>query len=119
MPYNEKDKDECTAIWLKYEKSHEYLLRKSLVSRVNKYWKFYLGDQWTGLKRGNEELPMMNIIKPIVKYKVSTISQNAMIANYSDASAMSGSEHQAIYKELNRRFSQSWEKAKMTDVWRL
>ena len=119
MAYNEKDKEECTAIWLKYQKSHDYMLRKGLVSKVNKFWKFYLGDQWTGLKHGNEELPMMNIIKPIVKYKVSTISQNAMIANYSDASARSGSEHQAIYKELNRRFSQSWEKAKMTDVcWR-
>lgn len=119
MSYGEKDEKECTEIWLKYRKSHDYMLQKSLPSKVDKYWRFYLGDQWRGLKRGNEELPMMNIIKPIVKYKVSTISQNAMIANYSDASAMAGSEHQAIYKELNRRFSQSWEKAKMTDVcWR-
>lgn len=119
MPRNEKDQKECTEIWLKYEKSHDYLLKKGLISKVNKYWKFYLGDQWAGLKKGNEELPTMNIIKPIVKYKVSTISQNAMIANYSDASASEGAEHQAIYKELNRRFSQSWEKSKMTDVaWR-
>lgn len=119
MAYGDKDKAECTAIWLKYEKSHDYMLRKGLVTKVNKYWKFYLGDQWTGLKRGNEELPTMNIIKPIVKYKVSTISQNAMTANYSDASSNQGAEHQGIYKELNRRFSQSWEKAKMTDVcWR-
>lgn len=119
MAYSDKNEAECTEIWLKYEKSHDYMLRKGLVSRVNKYWKFYLGDQWTGLKKGNEELPTMNIIKPIVKYKVSTISQNAMIANYSDASSNSGAEHQGVYKELNRRFSQSWEKAKMTDVcWR-
>ena len=119
MRQGDKDQKECTTIWRKYEKSHEYLLRKGLISKVNKYWKFYLGDQWTGLKKGNEELPTMNIIKPIVKYKVSTISQNAMIANYSDASASLGAEHQAVYKELNRRFSQSWEKAKMTDVgWR-
>lgn len=119
MAYDDKDKAECTEIWLKYEKSHDYILKKGLISKVNKYWKFYLGDQWTGLKRGNEELPTMNIIKPIVKYKVSTISQNAMTANYSDASSKQGAEHQAIYKELNRRFNQSWEKAKMTDVcWR-
>ena len=119
MAYSDKNEAECTEIWLKYEKSHDYMLRKGLISRVNKYWKFYLGDQWTGLKKGNEELPTMNIIKPIVKYKVSTISQNAMIANYSDASSNSGAEHQGVYKELNRRFSQSWEKAKMTDVcWR-
>lgn len=118
---SERDNNEkiCTEIWNKYRRSHDYLLKKGLISKTDKYWKFYLGDQWTGLKKGNEELPTMNMIKPIVKYKVSTISQNAMIANYSDASANEGAEHQEIYRELNRRFAQSWEKAKMTDVaWR-
>ena len=119
MSYGDKEEKQCTEIWHRYEKSHDYMLRKNLVSKVNKFWRFYLGDQWNGLKNGNEELPMMNIIKPIVKYKVSTISQNAMIANYSDASSKEGAEHQAVYKELNKRFALSWEKAKMTDVgWR-
>lgn len=119
MADRDVDKIECTAIWAKYEKSHDYMQKKGLVKKTDKYWRFYLGDQWTGLKKGNEELPTMNFIKPVVKYKVSTISQNAMIANYSDASANEGKEHQGVYKELNRRFSQSWEKAKMTDVcWR-
>lgn len=119
MSEREENGKICTDIWNKYEQSHDYLLKKGIISKTDKYWKFYLGDQWTGLKRGSEELPTMNMIKPIVKYKVSTISQNAMIANYSDASANSGAEHQEIYRELNRRFSQSWEKAKMTDVaWR-
>lgn len=119
MSQIDKNTEECTTIWRKYEASHQYMLKKGVPERTNKYWKFYLGNQWDGLKRGNEELPTMNMIKPIVKYKVSTVSQNAMIANYSDASANSGAEHQDIYRELNRRFSQSWEKAKMTSVgWR-
>ena len=119
MSEREDSKKVCTDIWNKYEKSHDYMLKKGIISKTDKYWKFYLGDQWSGLKRGNEELPTMNMIKPIVKYKVSTISQNAMIANYSDASANEGAVHQEIYRELNRRFAQSWEKAKMTDVaWR-
>ena len=119
MPEKDKKKIESTDIWLKWQKSHDYMQKKGLISKTNKFWKFYLGDQWTGLKKGNEDLPTMNMIKPIVKYKVSTISQNAMIANYSDASANEGAVHQGIYKEFNRRFSQSWEKAKMTDVcWR-
>lgn len=119
MDMKNESKIEYTDIWKKYQKSHDYMMKKGIVSRTNKYWNFYLGNQWIGLKKGNEDLPTMNIIKPIVKYKVSTISQNAMIANYSDASANAGAEHQEIYKEFNRRFSQSWEKAKMTDVcWR-
>lgn len=119
MREHNESEENYTEIWLKYQKSHDYMQKKGIVSRTDKHWKFYLGDQWTGLKKGNEDLPTMNLIKPVVKYKVSTISQNAMIANYSDASANEGSEHQGIYKEFNRRFSQSWEKAKMTDVcWR-
>lgn len=119
MEGKNESKIEYTDIWLKYQKSHDYMMKKGIVSKTNRYWNFYLGEQWVGLKKGREELPTMNIIKPIVKYKVSTISQNAMIANYSDASASEGAEHQGVYKEFNRRFSQSWEKAKMTDVcWR-
>ena len=34
------------------------------------------------IKSGGEELPILNIIKGIVKYKVSTVAQNTMSAVY-------------------------------------
>lgn len=118
MPEKDPREIKVNDIWLKYEASHDYMMRKQLVDKVNKFWSFYLGDQWIGLKRGNEELPSMNFIKPIVKYKVSTVSQNSLVANFSDASDDEESENVEIYRELNRRFAQSWDKAKMgTIAW--
>lgn len=105
---------ETTDIYNKYYASHEYMLKKGLVKKTNKNWDMYLGYQWRGLQTGGEELPMMNVIKPIIKYKVSTIAQNAMTANFTDAK--SRDEMTDLFKMLNEKFDQSWEKAKMDDV---
>lgn len=104
-------------IWNKYETCKDYVNKKSLVTSTNKYWNFYLGKQWEGCQT-RDELPFMNLIKPVVKYKVSTVSQNNVIANYSDAL---GREDMAeVYKQLNKVFSACWEKAEMdTNVWKL
>lgn len=110
---------EITAIWRKYETCRDYMVKKGIVERTNLNWRFYLGDQWYGMKNG-ETLPTMNFIKPIVKYKVSVISQNSLVANFSDASAERGAESSAVFREFNRRFSMSWEKAKMSSFsWKL
>jgi len=101
-------------IWVKYQKSHDYIQEKGIVSKTDKNWSMYIGDQWKGLNSNGQKLPILNIIKPVIKYKVSTIAQHAMTANFSDAS--SKPEYQGIYTELNRRFAQSWEKAKMDTV---
>ena len=71
-----------TDIWQKYEKCKEYADKKSIVSKTERNWNFYIGNQWKGLKSGGEDLPMMNFIKPIVQYKVSSVAQNAMTAVY-------------------------------------
>ena len=105
-------------IWRKYERCKDYLLRKSLVTSTNKYWNFYLGDQWNGLESGGEELPTMNFIKPIVKHKVSTVCQNNTVVNYSDT--MGKDDLAEVYKTLSQIFSACWEKAEMdTNVWNM
>ena len=55
-----------TDIWLKYRKSHDYMQLKRIVSKTDRNWQFYIGNQWVGMKTGGEDLPSMNIIKPIV-----------------------------------------------------
>ena len=73
-----------TEIWQKYEKCKNYMDGKSIVSKTERNWNFYIGRQWEGIKTGGQELPMLNFIKPIVQYKVSSVAQNAMTAVYSD-----------------------------------
>lgn len=103
-------------IWAKYQKGRDYLDKKGLVNKVDRYWNFYLGNQWAGLETGGEELPFENIIKPVCKYKVATVSQNTMTAVYTDMEDRT--EFNNVCKLLGKSFSRFWEKAKMdTLAW--
>ena len=69
-----------TYIWQKYQKGIDYINRINLTNKTDRCHRMYNGDQWHGLKSGGEELPMLNFIKGVVKYKVSTVAQNTMSA---------------------------------------
>ena len=103
-----------TDIWQKYEKCKNYMDGKSIVSKTERNWNFYIGDQWNGIKTGGQELPMLNFIKPIVQYKVSSVAQNAMTAVYSDMDA--NPSLQPVYEKLNKYWAQCWEKSKMNQA---
>jgi hypothetical protein len=91
---------------------------KSVVPKTEKHWRFFVGDQWHGLKSGGEDFPMMNFIKPIVQYKVSSVAQNSMTAVYADMNHRT--ELTEVYEKLNKYWEQCWEKSKMTNVgWRV
>ncbi len=113
-----KNEKQYTEIWRKYEKCKEYMDAKGLVARTNRNWNFYIGKQWEGCNTGGQELPMLNFVKPIVQYKVSSVAQNAMTAMYSD---MDGDINLApIYDKLNKYWAQCWEKAKMNQsAWKV
>ena len=95
---------EPNEIWAKYDKSHDYMQKKGLVSKTNRNWNMYIGNQWDGID-GGADLPSLNFIKPIVKYKVSTIAQHSMTANYADCDARP--EYNDIYRFINSKFAQS------------
>ena len=108
--------DNPTKYWNRYERGMDYIRRKNLITRTNRNWNFYSGNQWEGMESGGEKLPFLNFIKPTIKHKVSTVSQNNMVANYSDAEGRE--ENQEIYDKLNARFSADWEKSNMDmELW--
>lgn len=109
-----KNQKTYTKIWLKYQKCKDYMDKKGLVSKTNECWNFYIGKQWEGCETGGERLPVMNFIKPVIKYKTAIVSQNSMVANYSDIE--NRVENQAIYEALNQNFSKHWEKGKMDSI---
>ena len=114
----EQDKKQKTDIWQKYEKCKSYMEAKSVVTKTEKHWRFFVGDQWHGLKSGGEDFPMMNFIKPIVQYKISTVAQNTMTAVYTDMNHRT--ELAKVYEKLNKYWEQCWEKSKMTNMgWRV
>ena len=103
--------ENMTMIWRKYENCRDYLDRKALITRTDSCWDFYAGDQWKGIQAGGEQLPMLNFIKPVCKYKIATVAQNSLVAVFSDL------EHREEYQKycdlLERDFTKTWEKAKM------
>lgn len=102
----------------RYEKAKNWVQQKQLVSKTKEQYRFYSGDQWHGLETGGEVMPMYNYVKPTVKYKVSTICQNKMSVTYSDAKALD--ENIEIFKAMNIKFAENWEKANMNNIaWKV
>ena len=108
------DTPETTKYWRLYEKGIEYINRKRLIQRTNRNWNFFSGKQWEGIQTGGQELPFLNFIKPVIKHKVSTVSQNNMIAHYSDAEG--NNELAPVYARLDQKFSACWEHSNMDMV---
>jgi len=112
----DEKKNEPSLYWRRFERGKAYIYQKGLIAATNKNWNFYSGNQWEGLQTGGEELPMFNFIKPTIKYKVSTVSQNNMVANFSDAEGRE--DLQPVYEKLNTMFTACWEKANMDlELW--
>lgn len=119
-------------IWNRYNKSKNYMDKKGLVSKTEKHWLMYLGRQWeaTNDSKGMEDLPMMNFIKPTVKYKAATIASTSVTALFSDLNSKQtinlGTTMSPegipvpievpvseVISKMNDLFAISWEKAKM------
>ena len=111
--FGEKPKEPCK-YWRLYEKGIDYINKKQLITRTNKNWNFYSGKQWEGIKANGNDLPFLNFIKPTIKHKVSTVSQNNMVAHFSDAEG--NDELADVYNMLDQKFSASWEQSNMDMV---
>ena len=98
----------------RYNKSKTYMSKKNIFHKTEKNWKMYTGKQWEAVEdsKGMENLPMLNFIKPTIKYKVSTIAQHAVTACFSDLN----NENSEVVSNLNKLFDVSWDKAKMNRV---
>ena len=72
-----------TSIWCLYEKARNYNNMIGIYTDTDKNYRMYNGDQWHGLKAKGIEPVQLNIIKPIVKYKVGTINNNLYLPVYS------------------------------------
>jgi len=105
-----------TPLWNLYEKGRNYNSRQNLYSDTDKNWRMYNGDQWAGLKVKGIEPIQLNIIKPIVKYKVGTINNNLYLPVYSAENFDNEDFKEVAIKTcelLNRYARKVWEKDSM------
>lgn len=98
-------------IWNRFSKSKNYMDKRGILVRTEKNWLMYIGKQWEATQdsQGMEDLPMLNFIKPTVKYKVSSVAATTVTALFSDLNR----QNDDVMSRLNDLFAISWEKGKM------
>ncbi len=67
------DKMHLTEDFERLEKGRSYNRQISLYDTVNRNERFYRGDQWQGVEKGDLPTPVFNLFKRVLNYFVSTI----------------------------------------------
>lgn len=105
--------EQITELWKLYEKGKDYLSKKKVFTETDENYRNYNEDQWDGLESGSIEPITLNIIKPIVKYKVGTINANLFQINYSAENYEDEKfqkEAEKVCELLNKHVARLWER---------
>lgn len=101
-----------TDVWEEYERGKNYNRMQGLYEESKKNHNFYHGNQWEGAQLGDIQPVTLNIIKSIVKYKVSTVNSNSYEPVFNPSAYDTDAERkklQDICKMLTRYVSKVWE----------
>ena len=105
-----------TDSWQLYEKGKNYNNLNNVYTEGKENYDYYHGKQWEGLKRPKQssEPIVLNIVKPIIKYKTNIVNQNdyAIVFNpntYEDEQELEMLQSET--KGLNQFVMKMWEKS--------
>ncbi|NLB81953.1 MAG: hypothetical protein GX800_10185 [Clostridiaceae bacterium] len=110
-----KKNEQLTNEWVLYQRGIDYKNRIGLYQTSQDNNKFFQGDQWQGVESEGLPTPVFNIIKPVIRYKVSTIMQNDVKIVYTCGNATSPNYPQLeqFADVLTKYASTMWERLKM------
>ncbi len=106
---------EFTNDWELYEKGVDFKTRINLYKEVEDNNRFFQGDQWHGVKSEGLPTPVFNIIKPVLRYKVSAVMQNNLKIRYSadNYNEKNSDKMNNVCELLTDKAEQLWEQLKM------
>ena len=105
-----------TPIWGLYEKGRNFHRMTGIYTDTDRNYRMYNGNQWAGAKLGDVEPVQKNVIKPIVKYKISVIHDNLYAINYSSLNYENREFRKTaerVCEMLNNYAARVWEQDKM------
>lgn len=106
----EKDYLNKTQIWQDYEKGVEYLRTRNMYEKNERHWNFFHGKQWENAKLGDIKPVVINVIKPIVKYKTGILNQSSYRVVFSpDYLATNPEEANALCELLSKHVDKIFE----------
>lgn len=105
-----------TNTWNLYEIGKNYNRLNNVYEEGTENYNYYHGRQWEGLKKPNSstEPIVLNIIKPIVKYKVNIVNQNSyqIVFNPNTYETVEELENlRSVTKGLTQFINRMWEKS--------
>ncbi|MBQ4542756.1 MAG: phage portal protein, partial [Clostridia bacterium] len=106
---------EFTNDWELYEKGIDFKNRINLYKEVEDNNRFFQGDQWHGVKSEGLPTPVFNIIKPVIRYKVSAVMQNNIKISYSSENynEKNSEKMNKVCELLTNKAEILWEQLKM------
>ncbi len=108
-------KKDLTTAWQEYQNGIEFKRRIDYYNTVDENYRYFQGEQWGNTQSEGLPTPVFNVIRPVLRYKVSTIMQN-------DTKIMFSAENKGDkdYSQLSEvahlltEYSQTlWDKLKM------
>jgi len=111
-----------TQIWQEYEKGVDYNRSKDLYSKSNRNHKFFYGEQWDGCNSGDIKPITLNVIKPIVKFKLGNIYQNSYAVVFNPNGNFTNVDDvvrvQKLCDKLSENADRIWEEEQIDDIVR-
>ena len=65
-----------TLAWQRYKACADYKNANNYYNTVDENYRYYQGDQWGNTQSNGLPMPVFNVIKPVIRYKISVIMQN-------------------------------------------
>lgn len=109
-----KDKSiqNMTDVFVDYEKGKNYNNTLNLYNKTEQCYDFYHGKQWGQAETGNIQPITLNVIKPIVKYKIGVVKSNQYQVVFNPNTWENTEEYDKLEKichSLNRYVNRIWE----------
>lgn len=118
-----KEEFKTTTSWDLYEIGRNYNRRLNMYQEGKENYDFYHGRQWEGINKPKSQAEpiTMNIVKPIVKYKIGIINQNSYEIVFNPNSYSNQEELQRtkdVARGLTQFVNRTWEKSQSGKIVR-
>ncbi|MCL2837693.1 MAG: hypothetical protein FWE04_01305 [Oscillospiraceae bacterium] len=116
--YNSKTKDRgVSEAWHFYQKGVDYHEKAAIFSKTERAFKFYEGEQWHQMPEASGNLPILNIIAPVVDYKTAMVAMNNVAIRYSPFhSGIDSKKADKACQKLNSYAAMQWDRNKLDNT---
>jgi len=104
---------ETTKVWSDYDNAKNYKSGENIYNITRRNERYYAGDQWRGVKRGDLNTLTFNFIEQLVDVKVSTLMSNPLtITRKADDIDAEDSKPAQLAKAMGLMDKKNWERLK-------